>query len=48
VLADELVGADLGLNYPEAAICELSGDAVEWPNGTPALHRDESMSPDTA
>jgi hypothetical protein len=48
VLADELVGADLGFDYPEVAICELCGDAVEWPNGTPDLHRDGSRSPDTA
>jgi hypothetical protein len=39
VLADELVGVDLGFDYPEVAICELCGDAVQWPNGTPTLHR---------
>jgi hypothetical protein len=38
VMADELVGSDLGDAYPEVAICEICGRAVDWPNGTPTLH----------
>jgi hypothetical protein len=41
VPADELVGADLESDYPVLAVCELCGDTVEWPNGMPALRRDE-------
>jgi hypothetical protein len=37
VLADELVGSDLGDEYPEVAICEVCGRAVPWPNGLPNL-----------
>jgi hypothetical protein len=37
VMADELVGSDLGDAYPEVAICEVCGRAVDWPNGTPTL-----------
>ena len=37
VMADELIGSDLGDAYPEAAICEVCGRAVHWPNGTPTL-----------
>jgi len=35
VLADALVGTMLAQDYPEAAICEVCGRIVEWPNGTP-------------
>jgi hypothetical protein len=35
VMADELVGSDLGDQYPEVTICEICGRAVDWPNGTP-------------
>jgi hypothetical protein len=35
ILADALVGSMLAEDYPEAAICEVCGRAVEWPNGTP-------------
>jgi hypothetical protein len=35
VMADDLVGSDLGDDYPEVAICEVCGRAVDWPNGTP-------------
>jgi hypothetical protein len=37
LLADELVGSELGADYPAAAICEVCGRAVAWPNGKPAL-----------
>jgi hypothetical protein len=37
VMADDLVGSDLGDRYPEVAICEVCGRAVNWPNGTPTL-----------
>jgi hypothetical protein len=37
VLADELIGSDLGDAYPEVAICEVCGRAVHWPNGVPNL-----------
>jgi hypothetical protein len=37
VMADDLVGSDLGDDYPEVAICEVCGRAVDWPNGTPTL-----------
>ena len=35
VMADELVGSELGDQYPVVAICEICGRAVDWPNGTP-------------
>jgi hypothetical protein len=37
VMADELIGSDLGDEYPEVAICEVCGRAVHWPNRTPTL-----------
>jgi hypothetical protein len=37
VMADELIGSDLGDAYPEVAICEVCGRAVHWPNGVPNL-----------
>lgn len=37
VMADELVGSELGDQHPEVAICEVCGRAVDWPNGTPTL-----------
>ena len=37
VMADDLIGSDLGDAYPEVAICEDCGRAVDWPNGTPTL-----------
>jgi hypothetical protein len=37
VMADELIGSDLGDAYPEVAICEVCGRAVHWPNGVPSL-----------
>jgi hypothetical protein len=39
ILADALFGGTLADNYPELAICEVCGRAVQWPNGTPALVR---------
>jgi hypothetical protein len=39
VMADELIGSPLGDEYPELAVCEVCGRAVEWPNGTPTLLR---------
>jgi hypothetical protein len=39
VMADDLIGSDLGDQYPEAAICEVCGRAVAWPNGVPNLQR---------
>jgi len=42
LLADDLVGSLLGDDYPELAVCEVCGRAVEWPNGMPALgHREQ-------
>jgi hypothetical protein len=35
VMADDLIGSDLGDAYPEVAICEVCGRAVHWPNGIP-------------
>jgi hypothetical protein len=35
VMADNLVGSEIGDAYPEVAICEVCGRAVDWPNGTP-------------
>jgi hypothetical protein len=37
VMAGELIGSELGDEYPEVAICEVCGRAVDWPNGTPML-----------
>jgi hypothetical protein len=37
VMADDLIGSELGDEYPEVAICEGCGRAVDWPNGTPTL-----------
>jgi hypothetical protein len=37
LLADDLIGSALGNDYPELAVCEVCGRAVEWPNGTPPL-----------
>jgi hypothetical protein len=41
LLADDLVGSPLGDDYPELAVCEVCGRAVEWPNGAPDLLRRE-------
>lgn len=41
VMADDLVGSTLGEDYPEAAICEVCGRVVPWPNGMPALGHPE-------
>jgi hypothetical protein len=41
LMADELVGSQLGEDYPAAAICEVCGRAVRWPNGTPTPLRGE-------
>jgi hypothetical protein len=41
LLSDDLVGSQLGDDYPELAVCELCGRAVEWPNGKPDLMRRE-------
>jgi hypothetical protein len=35
LMADDLIGSELGDQYPEVAICEVCGRAVDWPNGTP-------------
>jgi hypothetical protein len=37
VMADDLIGSELGEAYPEVAICEVCGRAADWPNGTPTL-----------
>jgi len=37
VMADALVGSELGDAYPELAICEVCGRAIHWPNGTPTV-----------
>jgi hypothetical protein len=37
VLADSLVGSQLGDDYPELALCARCGQAVAWPNGQPQL-----------
>jgi hypothetical protein len=37
VMADDFIGSELGESYPEVAICEVCGRAVDWPNGTPTL-----------
>ena len=39
LLADDLVGSPLGDDYPELAVCEVCGRAVEWPNGMPTMVR---------
>ncbi|HEV8527234.1 MAG TPA: hypothetical protein VGS60_06720 [Actinomycetes bacterium] len=39
---DDLAGSSLGDDYPELAVCEVCGRAVEWPNGRPELvHREQ-------
>jgi hypothetical protein len=35
VMADDLIGSDLGDANPEVAIGEVCGRAVHWPNGVP-------------
>jgi hypothetical protein len=35
LMADDLIGSELGDTYPEAAICEVCGRVVAWPNGRP-------------
>ena len=37
LLADDLIGSQLAHDYPELAVCEVCGRAVEWPRGTPML-----------
>jgi hypothetical protein len=37
MLADDLVGSQLGDDYPRLAVCEVCGRAVEWPNGKPNI-----------
>jgi hypothetical protein len=37
LMADDLIGSELGDTYPEVAICEVCGRAVAWPNGRPTL-----------
>jgi hypothetical protein len=40
VMADDLVGSsELGDAYPEVAICEVCGRAIQWPCGRPTLVR---------
>jgi hypothetical protein len=41
LMADELIGSQLGDDYPQLAVCEVCGRAIEWPNGTPTLVRRE-------
>ena len=38
-MSDDLTGSLLGDDYPELAVCEVCGRAVEWPNGRPTLAR---------
>jgi hypothetical protein len=33
LVSDDLAGSSLGDDYPELAVCEVCGRAVEWPNG---------------
>ena len=35
LLADDLIGSQLAHDYPELAVCEVCGRAVEWPTGKP-------------
>lgn len=37
LLADDLVGSPLADDYPELAVCEICGRAIEWPNGRPRI-----------
>jgi hypothetical protein len=37
--AAALLGSSLGDDYPELAVCEVCGRAIEWPNGWPTLAR---------
>jgi hypothetical protein len=39
VMAEDLVGSELGDAYPEVAICEVCGRASQWPYGRPTLVR---------
>jgi hypothetical protein len=39
VMADDLVASELGDAYPEVAICEVCGRAIQWPYGRPTLVR---------
>jgi len=41
LISDDLAGSPLGDDYPELAVCEVCGRAVEWPNGKPTLVRRE-------
>jgi hypothetical protein len=41
LMSDDLAGSSLGDDYPELAVCEVCGRAVEWPNGRPTLARRE-------
>jgi hypothetical protein len=41
IMADALIGSKLANEYPEAAICEVCGLAVDWPNGILTLHGQE-------
>jgi hypothetical protein len=37
LLADDLIGSPLAHDYPELAVCEVCGRAVDWPNGKPSV-----------
>jgi hypothetical protein len=37
VLADDLVGGPLADDYPELAVCDVCGRAIEWPSGKPSV-----------
>jgi hypothetical protein len=41
LISDDLAGSPLGDDYPELAVCEVCGRAVEWPKGKPTLVRRE-------
>jgi hypothetical protein len=42
-MAYELIGSELGDEYPEVAICEVCGRTIDWPNGTPTLQGREPV-----
>jgi hypothetical protein len=37
IVAGDLVGSALGDDYPEVAICEVCGRAIQWANGRPTV-----------
>jgi hypothetical protein len=37
MLGDDLIGSQLADDYPELAVCEVCGRAVDWPTGKPSI-----------